>query len=89
MDKPIRRARRLNLHPRAKLVLRDHELLRCPHVRYQATWCRRMCVPIDGLGTCGRLAPHGMKDRIQRAIAARLAEELAEEPAEELAEEAG
>jgi hypothetical protein len=83
----MRRAKLLNRRPGVKLVLRDHELLRCPHLRYQATWCRRMCVPIEGMGTCGRLAPHAMKDRIQRAIAARMAEAAAEEAA--VAKEAG
>jgi len=75
----MRRAKLLNRRPGVRLVLRDQELLRCPYVRYQATWCRRMCVPIDGMGQCGRLAPHGMKDRIQRAIARQLAEEAAAE----------
>ena len=80
----MRRARLLNRRAGVKLVLRDQELLRCPHVRYQATWCRRMCVPVEGMGQCGRMAPHGMKDKIQRAIARRLAEEAARQASEEV-----
>ncbi len=64
------RAILLKVRPR-----RARELPRCPHFRNQAGWCRRMCVPMAGTGTCGRLAPHAMKDRIQRAIARQLAEE--------------
>ncbi len=81
------RQKLLKPRPSERLVLRDQELLRCPHVRYQATWCRRLCKPIDGMGQCGRMAPHGMKDRIQRAIARQLAEEAAAQDA--AAEERG
>jgi len=39
-------------------------------VGHQASWCRNLCVPIEGHGLCGRLAPHAMgKDRTQVAIA--------------------
>jgi hypothetical protein len=30
--------------------------------------CRGLCEPIKGVGTCGRLAPHAMVGRTQRAI---------------------
>lgn len=30
--------------------------------------CRGLCEPIDGIGTCGRLAPHAMMGRTQKAI---------------------
>ena len=30
--------------------------------------CRGLCEPIDGIGSCGRLAPHAMMGRTQRAI---------------------
>jgi len=30
--------------------------------------CRGLCEPIDGIGTCGRLAPHSMMGKTQRAI---------------------
>lgn len=49
--------------------LPSHRTLGCPMVRGKATWCRRLCSPHKGLGVCGRLAPHAMKDRRQKAIA--------------------
>ncbi len=30
--------------------------------------CRGLCEPIEGIGTCGRLAPHAMMGRTQKAI---------------------
>jgi hypothetical protein len=30
--------------------------------------CRGLCEPIRGVGPCGRLAPHSMMGRTQRAI---------------------
>ncbi len=43
--------------------------LPCPLVGHQASWCRFLCEPIEERGICGRLAPHSMQDRTQRAIA--------------------
>jgi hypothetical protein len=35
----------------------------------RSPWCFRMCEPdADGAGSCGRLAPHGFKSRIQLGI---------------------
>ncbi len=31
-------------------------------------WCYAMCEPVKGLGFCGRIAPHGLEKRTQRAI---------------------
>ena len=42
--------------------------LPCPMVGHQASWCRMLCNPIDGHGLCGRLAPHGLIGKTQRAI---------------------
>jgi len=41
----------------------------CPLDRNRATWCRGLCKPLHGLGVCGRLAPHALRGRTQRAIA--------------------
>jgi hypothetical protein len=30
--------------------------------------CRGLCEPIEGIGACGRLAPHALIGRTQRAI---------------------
>jgi hypothetical protein len=63
-------ARRL-LRPRATRTrrLRRHATPGCPLVRNRATWCMGLCTPVDGQGTCGRVAPHGLRGRTQRAIA--------------------
>jgi len=59
----------LKLRPKTTAVQANATLRRCPMVRYRASWCRGLCTPIKGLGTCGLLAPHAMKGRTQRAIA--------------------
>jgi hypothetical protein len=45
-----------------------YRTLRCPMVGHQATWCRFLCKPINGIGLCGRTAPHALRSRFQRAI---------------------
>jgi hypothetical protein len=49
--------------------LRRYTTLGCPMVRNRASWCMELCVPVDGHGSCGRLAPHNMMGRTQQAIA--------------------
>jgi hypothetical protein len=49
--------------------LPPYTLLRCKMVGHQVSWCRFLCTPIDGRGLCGRIAPHGLKSKTQRAIA--------------------
>jgi hypothetical protein len=49
--------------------LRRYTTLGCPMVRNRASWCMGLCVPVEGYGTCGRLATHAMKGRTQKAIA--------------------
>ena len=63
---------RLKLKRRARSgrKLRGFTVRRCPMNGFQASWCRELCQPIDGLGTCGRQAPHGLIGRHQAAIAA-------------------
>lgn len=48
--------------------LPQYTYLGCSITRHRAASCRRMCVPIGGIGACGRLAPHSMVSRIQAAI---------------------
>jgi hypothetical protein len=52
------------------ITLRPYTVLRCPFNGHQVSWCRGLCTPIAEHGACGRLAPHAMTDRTQRAIAA-------------------
>ncbi len=47
---------------------RTYTTLGCPMFRNRPAWCWRACVPQEGLGACGRPAPHAMLDRYQRAI---------------------
>lgn len=47
--------------------LRQH--LGCTVLRGRITSCTMLCTPIDGIGLCGRDAPHGLKGRTQKAIA--------------------
>jgi hypothetical protein len=49
--------------------VRRYVTLRCLMAGHQVTWCRGLCRPINGLGLCGRPAPHGLRGRTQRAIA--------------------
>jgi hypothetical protein len=40
----------------------------CPLTHNRSSWCNRFCVPVGGLGACGRIAPHALRGRTQRAI---------------------
>jgi hypothetical protein len=49
--------------------LRQYTYLGCPLTKNRSPWCFRICKPNDdGIGLCGRVAPHGFKSRIQRSI---------------------
>lgn len=41
--------------------------------RSRTNWCYRMCVPVNGLGLCGRIAPHTLRGRTDLAIERYLA----------------
>jgi hypothetical protein len=49
--------------------LPPYTVLRCFMTGHQVSWCRGLCKPLDGYGLCGRLAPHAMVGKTQRAIA--------------------
>ena len=60
------------LHPRSERRSRGlprYTVATCPHNGHQVGWCRQLCLPVGGHGTCGRPAPHGLKGRTQLAIA--------------------
>ena len=40
----------------------------CPMTKSNTKWCYGMCKPVNGRGYCGRIAPHGLEGRTQRAI---------------------
>ena len=58
------------LKPRRKKkkLLRQYTTVACPASRLQVGWCRGLCTPIDGMGPCGRVAPHTLLGRTQLAI---------------------
>lgn len=60
---------------------REYTLHRCPLMRHNISWCRGLCVPSDGNGLCGRIAPHAMLGRTQRAILAHNARRAEESEA--------
>jgi hypothetical protein len=62
---------------RRKKRLRTYNTIRCPLAGHQVGWCRGLCTPIDDVGLCGRIAPHSLQGRTQRAIAAQQADEAA------------
>lgn len=64
------------LRPRSERRARGlplYTVATCPHNGHQVGMCRQVCTPIDGRGTCGRPAPHGLKGRTQLAIATWMA----------------
>ena len=55
---------------RTKKGVREYYWVGCPLTKNRTAWCFRLCDPdAEGKGQCGRLAPHGLKSRTQRAIA--------------------
>jgi hypothetical protein len=54
---------------RRKRPSRMRETVGCTALRGRITSCTMLCTPIDGIGLCGREAPHGMRGRTQKAIA--------------------
>ncbi len=42
--------------------------LGCPLTNNRSSWCNAFCVPVKGYGACGRIAPHALRGRTQRAI---------------------
>jgi len=42
--------------------------LGCTHTKNRSAWCYGFCKPVNGVGDCGRLAPHVITSRIQKAI---------------------
>ena len=40
----------------------------CPLTNNRSSWCNAFCAPVHGHGACGRIAPHALRGRTQRAI---------------------
>jgi hypothetical protein len=46
-----------------------NNFLGCPLTNNRSLWCFRICTPnASGNGFCGRVAPHGLKSKIQICI---------------------
>lgn len=46
----------------------EYTCLGCPLTKSRTLWCHGICVPVDGIGVCGRIAPHALTGRTQEAI---------------------
>ena len=64
---PMRDGRPLLNKTTSKPFVPRHSSIVCS-VTGVVSICRGLCEPIGGVGTCGRLAPHAMIGRTQRAI---------------------
>jgi hypothetical protein len=58
--------RRVSRRPRTKVL--EYTSLGCPLTKSRTSWCHGLCVPADGIGHCGRIAPHAVTGRTQQAI---------------------
>jgi hypothetical protein len=66
------------LRPRPeRKVVHTATVVTCPFNGHQVGWCRALCTPLAGVGTCGRPAPHAIMGRTQLAIAAQIALQVA------------
>lgn len=52
----------------------------CPMTKNRSGWCFGMCVPHDGEGACGRIAPHSLIGRTDRALIRYYRDRKAQKP---------
>lgn len=65
----IRNTHKISKRARNRIALIEYTYLGCPLTKNRSPWCFRVCKPkADGTGSCGRLAPHSFKSRIQQGI---------------------
>jgi hypothetical protein len=53
---------------RTRTRVPEYTCLGCPLTKSHSLWCHRLCVPKEGVGACGRVAPHGVMGRTAEAI---------------------
>ena len=53
---------------RGRSKVPEYRVLGCPLTKSNALWCHGLCVPKNGVGLCGRIAPHTVQGRTQIAI---------------------
>jgi hypothetical protein len=46
----------------------EYTCLGCPMTKSRSLWCHRLCVPKEGIGFCGRVAPHAVVGKTAEAI---------------------
>ncbi len=55
--------------PVAERTIQAYTVLPCrAGGRHMVGWCFRMCEPVDGVGLCGRTAPHAIKGHVIQAM---------------------
>ena len=47
-----------------------YTVLGCPLTKSRTQWCFHLCVPVEGIGPCGRIAPHSLLGPTREAILA-------------------
>ncbi len=53
---------------RSRTRVPEYTSLGCPLTKSRTPWCFGLCEPVDGIGVCGRVAPHALIGRTQEAI---------------------
>jgi hypothetical protein len=53
---------------RTRTRIPEYTCLGCPLTKSRSLWCHRLCVPREGIGVCGRVAPHAVVGRTAEAI---------------------
>jgi len=53
---------------RTRTRVPEYTCLGCPLTKSHSLWCHRLCVPRNGMGFCGRVAPHAVMGRTGAAI---------------------
>ena len=53
---------------RKKRMILEYRFTGCPLTKSNSCWCHQLCVPVNGNGKCGRIAPHALIGKTQEAI---------------------
>lgn len=67
---------RVTIKKRKNNKVPEYRHLGCPHTKNHSLWCFHLCVPKNGIGECGRLAPHGVLGKTREAILRHRQEQL-------------
>ena len=65
--KEIKMAKRRTVK-RERTRVPEYTVLGCPLTKSHSLWCHGLCVPKEGIGLCGRVAPHTVTGRTQMAL---------------------